>query len=30
MVDLADPTGGLQFFGHLDNPVAGYRPGGAA
>ena len=30
MVDLADPTGGLQFFGHLDNPVARYRPGDAA
>jgi siderophore synthetase component len=30
MVDLADPAGGLQFFGHLDNPVAPYRPGDAA
>jgi len=24
MVDLADPSGALQFVGHLDNPVAGF------
>jgi siderophore synthetase component len=26
MIDLADPSQGLQFFGQLDNPIAGYRP----
>lgn len=26
MIDLADPAGALQCVGHLDNPVAPYRP----
>ncbi|TDR82851.1 IucA/IucC family protein [Paludibacterium purpuratum] len=29
MVNLADPAQGLQFHGVLENPIAGFRPGGA-